>query len=354
MRTFSVRGVEIGEGRTYVVAEMAWSHDGKKELALDIARGAGRAGADCLSIHITNLDAYMVPHYGSGEGRVSAGKDATKIFRYLCDVNIRDEWWGDIVGEARKAGLAIAIMPNDEPSLGLARSLEPDIYVLSAACFVEEGFVRAVAREKKPILLRVGGATLGEMEQVLGWLGEEGLEDLVMLFGQQNYPTKIENTDLLKLRTLRDVFDCPVGLADHIDADDPVATQIPFMALPLGACMIEKHITHDRSKKGEDFESALNPDEFADFVGRLRKAEAALGNPYFHGMSESQRKYRLVARKRIVAARALEAGHTLEAADLACKRADQGEYPDRLPMLVGRTVTRDLQANEGISWDVVG
>lgn len=353
MRTFLVNGVQVGGGRTYVVAEMAWSHDGQKELAHDIVRGAAEAGADCLSIHITNMEAYMVPHYGSGEGRVSNGKDATKIFRYLSDVNIRDEWWPEIVADARMRKLAIAIMANDLPSLELSRRLGPEMYVLSAACFVEESFVRAVAREKKPVLLRVGGATLGEMEQVLGWLRDEGLQDYVLLFGQQNYPTKIENTDLLKLRTLRDVFDSLVGLADHIDADDPVATQIPFMALPLGACVIEKHLTHDRSKKGEDFESALNPDELADFIVRLRKAEQALGDPYFHAMSESQRKYRLISRKRIVAARPVKAGTRLSDGDITCKRADEGEYPDRLPMIVGRTVLRDLEPNEGVAWAVL-
>lgn len=353
MKTFNVCGTPIGGGRTYVVAEMAWSHDGQKDLAIAIAEGAGQAGADCLSIHITNMDAYMVPHYGSGEGRVSAGKDATRIFRYLCDVNIRDEWWPDILAAARKHKMAIAIMANDFPSLEISRKLNPDFYVLSAAAFVEAPFVRAIAREKKPLLLRVGGATLGEIEEVLGILRDEGAQDLVLLFGQQNYPTKIENTDLLKLRTLREVFDHPVGLADHIDADDPLATQIPFMALPLGACMIEKHITHDRAKKGEDFESALNPDEMADFIVRLRKVEAALGNPYFHHLSESQRKYRLVSRKRIVAARAIKAGTRLAEADVTCKRADEGEYANALPLLVGRTVSQDLMPDEGVAWSVV-
>ncbi|NDD28392.1 MAG: hypothetical protein EB084_09035 [Proteobacteria bacterium] len=353
MNKFSVRGVEVGGARTYVVAEMAWSHDGQKDLALAIARGAAQAGADALSVHITNMEAYMVPHYGSGEGRVSAGKDATKIFRYLCDVNVRDAWWAEIAQATRDAGMALVVMANDEPSLALARTLDPDLYVLSAACFVEERFVRAVAREKKPLLLRVGGASIGEMEQVLAWLHDEGLYDYVMLFGQQNYPTKIENTDLLKLRTLQRTFDCLVGLADHIDADDPVSTQIPFMAIPLGACMIEKHITHDRSKKGEDFESALNPDEFADFVVRLRKAEAALGDPFFRGMSESQHKYRMVARKRLVARRPIKAGTLLSEEDVTCKRADEGEFVDRLPLVLGRTVSRDLETDDGIAWAVL-
>lgn len=349
MEAFTVNGVTVGAARTYVVAEMAWSHDGKKELALDIARGAGEAGADCLSVHLTNMPAYMVPYYGSGEGRVSAGRDADRIFRYLCDINIRDEWWTDIFALARDKGMAMAAMPNDFPSLDLAKRLQPDLYVLSAACFVEESFVRAVAREHKPLLLRVGGATLGEMEQVVGLLREEGLSAYVMLWGQQNYPTKIGDTDLLKLVTLRNTFHCLVGLADHVDADDPLATQIPLMSLPLGACVIEKHVTHNRARKGEDFESALNPDELADFISRIRKAEAALGSASFSGLSDSQRRYRSVARKRVVAARPIASGARLAQEDLTCKRADRGEFPDRIPLLVGRCATRDFSENEEIT-----
>ncbi len=344
-----IRDVEIGSGRTYVVAEMAWSHDGKKELALDIVRGTKQAGADCLSVHVTDVAAYMVPHYGSGEGRVSKGKESEQVFRYLDNVNIRTDWWPDIIAATRDADLALAVMPNDAPSLEISRSFDPDLYVLSAACFVEESFVRAVAREGKPVLLRVGGATLGEIETVIGWLRAEHNESYIILYGQQNYPTRIEDTDLLKLRTLADTFGCPVGLADHIDAEDPLCTQIPFMALPLGAQVIEKHITHNRALKGEDHESALNPDEFADFVKRLRQAELALGNPAFRGLSDSGRRYRQVARKRVVAARDIAQGTVLADADLTCKRADFGEFPDRLELLLGRVAGQDLLANEGVT-----
>ena len=101
MASFSVNDKIIGEGRTYVIAEMAWSHDGKKKLAQEIVRGAAHAGADCVSVHITNMPAYIVRHYGSGEGRLSAGKDTSKIFKYLSEINIADEWWPEIFDEAR-------------------------------------------------------------------------------------------------------------------------------------------------------------------------------------------------------------------------------------------------------------
>ena len=245
----------------------------------------------------------------------------------------------------------LEVMPNDLPSLELARRLKPDMYVIHAASFTEKDLIRAVAQEKKPMLLRVGGATLDEIEQVLSIVKKEGVANIVMLWGHQNYPTKVEDTELKKLLTLKEIFNTLVGLADHIDAEDPLATQIPFMALPLGACVIEKHLTHDRGKKGEDFESALNPDEFADFVSRLRWAEKALGEAHFKGLSESQLNYRLISRKRIVAAKAIPVGKIIERDDITPKRSDQGLFPDDLTRILGREATRDIAEDEGIDWD---
>lgn len=354
MRKMKIKDVTIDGSRTYVVAEMAWSHDGSKDLALKIVRDAAEAGADCISVHITNVEAYMAPHYGSGKGRVSAGKEDRRIFEYLESINIRDQWWPDIFSEARSLGLAVAAMPNDEPSLDLAKQLEPDAYVIHAASFTEEPLLRAVAGEGKPMLLRVGGATLGEIENALGMIRQEGCEQFVLLHGQQNYPTKIEDTDLRKLRTLRQVFQCPVGLADHIDAEDPLATRVPLMAVALDAWVIEKHLTHDRQAKGEDHESALNGHELAEMIESLRGAEAAMGQSAFECLSESQRQYRLVSRKKVVAARDLPAGHELAGEDLVCKRSDAGAWPEQLDLLIGRQVRRDLVKDEGVTLEDVG
>lgn len=354
MSPVNLAGKTLETGRTYVVAEMAWSHDGSKEHALEIVRAAASGGADCISVHLTDVAAYMVPHYGSGKGRVSAGKEDQKIFEYLQSINIRNEWWPEIFQAARDGGLAVAAMPNDLPSLELARELAPDMYVLPAACFTDGEFVSAVAAEGKAMLLRVGGATLGEMESAIGRIRHAGCSDCVLLYGQQNYPTQIGDTELRKLPTLKTLFDCPVGLADHVDAEDPMALAVPLMAVAMGASVVEKHLTYDRSAKGEDHESALNPGELAELVTRLRAAEAALGDSHFEALSESQQQYRLVSRKRIVAAAEIPAGTELTREHLATKRSDVGLYPESMDILIGRTVNHDLAVDEGITLECIG
>ncbi|MBV1900396.1 MAG: N-acetylneuraminate synthase family protein [Kordiimonadaceae bacterium] len=334
--------------KTYIIAEMAFSHDGSEIRALEIVEGAAASGANAISIHTTDMPSYMVQHYGSGPGRVSAGKDTQPIYDYLVEINPSQEVWERVVARVKSLGLDLVIMPNDSPSLAFSETLAPTAYVLSAAAFVDVPFVEELAGKGRPVYLRVGGATLGEIADAIALLRQHGAEDLTLLFGHQNYPTDVADTDLMFLACLKETFGLPVGLADHIDADDELATILPLMALPIGATVIEKHLTYDRSQKGEDHESALNPSELKTFIQRVRAAEVALGHRYADALQTSG-EYRLVSRKRLVAARDLPKGHVLTEENLIAKRADEGACPSERMALIGQALAVDLSADQGVA-----
>ena len=126
-----------------------------------------------------------------------------------------------------------------------------------------------------------------------------------------------------------------------------------MLAIPLGATCIEKHITHDRAKKGEDFESALNPAEFALLVKRVRETELALGKPFAEGLDESSELYRKNVRKRLVAARNITAGEQLTRADIAVKRSDEGDSPTRIDAYLGATAVAEIIMDTGLVWNLV-
>lgn len=338
----------------YIIAEMAYSHDGSAALATSIAESAARAGADALSIHITHMPDYMVRHYRTEPGRVSGGKETKPIYDYLCEISLPFEAWRKVVDAARRTDLDIIVMPNDGPSLDFAETLSPDAYVLSPACFEEYDFIGKVAGFGRPVYLRVGGATLGEIEEVIRLIRAAGNERITLLYGHQNYPTAIEDANLTVLARLKDVFGLPVGIADHVDADDDFAGIAPLLAIPLGISCIEKHITHDRAKRGEDFEAALNGDEFASLVGRVRKAERALGEVSLVNLAEASAAYRRNVRKRLVAARNIAAGETIAADAIAAKRSDEGLAPSRKDLIVGRVALRAVARGEGLTLDLLG
>ena len=335
----------------YVIAEMAYSHDGSVALARDIVAKAAEAGADAISVHFTHMPDYMVRHYGAGPGRVSAGKDVKPVYDYLVEISLSFDSWRDVVAAVRETSLDLIVMPNDGASLEFAETLSPDAYVLSAACFEEHDFIRRVGGAGRPVYLRVGGATLGEIETVIGVLKDCGAEEQILLYGHQNYPTGPADTNLAALTRLKQAFDLPVGIAEHVDAEEDFALIAPLLAIPMGIVAIEKHLTHDRGKRGEDFESALNVDEFALLVKRIRLAESANGEGAI-GTDESSAAYRRNVRKRLVAARAIRKGEIITDDMIAAKRADEGVSPARRAELVGRAAAANIETDAGLTLDL--
>lgn len=354
MRNVKVGNKTIGDGHpTFVIAEMAYSHDGSIDKAKKIIKAAADAKADAICFHITSMEDYMVPQYRSGKGRVSAGKETEPIYEYLNSINLNEDAWRTLFPHAKKLGLLICTMCNDLPSVALAYELGTDANVISPASFAEEDLVKEVARKGNPVFLRIGGALLGEVERAISWIREGGNEDIVLIHGFQSYPTKLADMHLRFIQTLKQMFSLPVGFADHTDGGSKLALIVPLVALPFGANVIEKHLTHDRSLRGEDFESALNPDDFKKFVQNLREIEKAFGWSWVRPLSKAERDYRQVARKRIVAAQYIKAGEKITKGRIAFKRSDEGLFPDEITFLIGRVASKNIRKNEPITWNKI-
>jgi sialic acid synthase SpsE len=335
------------ENRAYVVAEMAWSHDGSVTKGKAIVEGASQAGADAINFHLTSLPDYMVPFYRAGPGRLSADREMADVYRYLDKINLPFESVAELCAHAREHKLAVSVLCNDEPSLDFAvMRLLPDILMIHPSSVGDERLLRGLAAAGRPLVIYTGGLRPDEIEAAVCWATAEGNKQIILQHGFQSYPTAIEENHLRAIGILKQRFGLPVAFADHTDGDDPMAMIIPLLAVAMGADAVEKHITFDRSEKGEDFESALDPAQFKAFVQRLRQAEASLGPAALRPLSERQIQYRAVVRKRAVAAVDIAAGATLTRDLIAFKRADEGLYPEEIADLFGRvTAAQTLQRN---------
>ena len=338
----------------HIIAELAWGHDGSVDQAINLTKAAKEAGADSISIHVTHLPSYIVPHYGSGKGRVSAGRESLDIYRYLDSINLSNEEWCHVADVAKTIGLQLCVMPNDIPSLEFSNSeLDPAYYVVSPSCFLETEFLHQIAQKQRPTILRIGGAYLGEIESVINIFRTYHNNEIILLHGFQNYPTELVETDLAVLKTLKHIFGVEVGLADHIDGDSDLALVIPAVAVAFGTTYIEKHLTLDRSKKSEDFESALNPHEFSKMVDYIRAAEVATGNATFRELGAATISYRKIAQKCIVASKDILKDELFSKDNVAFKRSDEGlsvKYVDRV---LGRRSRFDLSENDPINNDSI-
>jgi len=352
MRQVKLRDRVIGDGYpAFIIAEMAYSHDGSVDKAKTIIRGAAEAKADAINFHITSMKDYMVPQYADGRGRIAAGKDAQHIYDYLCKISLSQEAWKELFAYARGRHLLISAMCNDLPSVEFASQLEPDMYGIHSACLAEEDLVTAVAAKKKPVFLKVGGTYLGEIERAVLLIQKTGSYDIVLMYGIQNYPTKLEDMHLRYIQSLKQIFSLPVGFADHTDGDSELAMIIPLVALAFGANVIEKHVTHNRSLKGVDFESALDPEGLKNLVQNLRGVEKAFGSSAARPFSKAEADYRQSVKKRTVARNTLEKGERITRDKITFKRSDKGIYPDESQYLIGRSVNTKVEKDEPITWD---
>lgn len=334
----------------YIIAEMAYSHDGQLDKAKEIASAASRAGANALSVHITDVKSYIVPHYGSSPGRVSQGKEDNKIYDYLEKISLSQKDFSILSDHATALGLDLIVMPNDLESLMFSKQLNVSAYVIAPTCMQEFQMIEAIGTLQKPIFMRIGGSTLTEISKVIEILKKCGSSNITLLYGHQDYPTKIHDNNLRRLPVIAQTFGLPIGIADHVDADDEFATILPIMALPYGVTCVEKHLTFDRREKGEDFESALNEDEFALMVQRLKKAVSALGVSDLTEYSSSSAQYRFNTRKRIVAARSINPGEIVSHGMFVVKRSDEGVSPEEVDNIIGLKAIAEIHENSGITY----
>lgn len=352
MRTVKIGQYVVGDGHpTFIVAEMAWSHDGSREKAFQIVDAAATAGAHAVNLHITSLPDYMVPYYGSGAGRVSAGKEAQPIYKYLESICLSEADWIEVINHARRHGLLVSAMCNDRASVRFVRKLDPDIYMIHASGLCEEPLVKEAAANGKPMFLGIGGATLGEVEQAVNWVRSTGNQEIVLQYGFQSYPTQIAEMNLRFIPTLKAMFGVPICFGDHTDGGSEHALIVPVLAVACGANVIEKHLTHNRDLRGEDFESALGPVDFAKFVTYMKELEQGLDQSGCRPLSADELRYRSVVRKRAVAAVDINPGDMLGHSNIAFKRCDEGLHQDEFARVVGRRARTAVKANAPVTWD---
>ncbi len=206
------------------------------------------------------------------------------------------------------------------------------------------GLLEYIAAKRKPIILSTGLGTLGEIERALSVLQSAGAEQISLLHCLSIYPSPAEIVNLRNIGTLERAFDVPVGYSDHC-----LGNSVALASVAVGACIIEKHFTLDKSLPGWDHAISADPKEMAELVQESANVHAALGKSV-RTVNSTQLQKREVFRRRLVLKRSIRAGEKVQPEHLEFKRPGTGINPDEVRYVVGRTVQRDLEAEAELDW----
>ena len=239
-------------------------------------------------------------------------------------------------------GIQYLSAPFDVPSVKFLGTLGLPLLKIPSGEITNLPYLEAVAALKTPVLLSTGMSTLDEITDALGVLDDGGCPEVTILHCNTQYPTPYEDANLTAMIELYDQFGLPVGLSDHTPG-----WECDVAATVLGAQVIEKHFTLDKSLPGPDQKASLDPAEFAAMVLAVRHAEAALGDGHKH-LTASEAPNKAIARKSIVAAREIKAGEVFTEENLTTKRPGDGISPMRWHEILGQTAKRDFAEDEKI------
>jgi sialic acid synthase SpsE len=234
--------------------------------------------------------------------------------------------------------------PYDIDSAQFLLKLGVKLFKTASADLVDLPLQRYIASTGKPTIVATGMASLGEIEQVVDLYEEVGNPNLVLLHCVSNYPCSDQSLNLRAMNTLAQAFSLPVGFSDHSEG-----FLAAVIAASMGAKVIEKHFTLDKAMSGPDHRASSTPEEFAQLVQNVRRAEVMLGSPRKTCQSE-ERQMATVSRKSIVLARSMQVGEEITLSDIRMMRPGTGLGANLIPQVVGQKLRTDLSVGHQLTW----
>jgi N-acetylneuraminate synthase len=330
----------------FIIAEAGVNHNGRLDLAMQLIEAARAAGADAVKFQTFKTEKVMTREVGMADyQRQNLGR-AESQFEMVKRLELSYQDFVKLRDHARQIGILFLSTPDESESLDfLCDTLDLSWLKVGSGEITNFPFLRQIAKKRRPTILSTGMCDLGEVERALIPFQEAGCPELIVLHCTTNYPCPPEEVNLHAMVTLRDAFKVRVGYSDHT-----LGIDIPIAAVALGAEVIEKHFTLDKSMVGPDHLASLDPVELGEMVRSIRRVEAALGDG-IKRPNPSELQTKQLVRRHLVSARRLEAGTILCESDLTLKRASAGIGPECFELVSGRKLLASLEADSPLSWN---
>jgi N-acetylneuraminate synthase len=331
----------------FVIAEMSGNHNQSLERALAIVEAAAKSGAHALKIQTYTADT-MTLDLEEGEFFISDPNSlwkGTSLHKLYQQAYTPWVWHKPIFDRARELGMVAFSTPFDETAVDFLEELDVPCYKIASFENSDIPLIRRVAATGKPVIVSTGMATVAELAESVDAAREAGCRDLVLLKCTSTYPATPENTNILTIPHLRELFGCEVGLSDHT-----MGVGVAVASVALGATVIEKHFTLARSDGGVDSAFSMEPDEMRSLVTETERAWQALGKVSY-GPTEAEKKS-LVFRRSLYVVKDLKAGDVLTCDNVRAIRPGYGLAAKYLDVVLGKRVSRDINRGTPVSFEM--
>lgn len=347
MQNIQVANKLIGPGQpVFVIAEAGVNHNGDLKLARALIDVAVEAGADAVKFQTFQAEHLVTPEAPKAEYQRRTTGDSESQFEMLQRLELSADAQRELQSYCHERGIIFLSTPFDEEAVDLLDKLGVPAFKISSGDLTNSPLLEHVASKGKPVILSTGMSELSELIEAVSVLNIAGCENPVLLHCVSNYPAEPAEVNLRAMQTMRSAFDVPVGFSDHTKGID-----VALAAVALGACVIEKHFTLDRTLPGPDHRASLEPAELRELVRSIRRVETALGSGR-KVPTASEIETAKVARRSLVAARDIPAGATLERDMVVMRRPGTGLSPAMLNTLLDRRAVCEIAAgtllNEGM------
>lgn len=323
--------------RIFIIAEAGVNHNGSLKRALQMVDVAAQCGADAIKFQTFKAERFISRHAPKADyQKKTTGKNESQL-EMVRKLELDEAAHRSLLQHCQVKKIMFLSTPFDIVSIDLLNGLGLEIFKIPSGEITNLPYLRKLGALDKKLILSTGMADLGEIEDALEVLTGSGTrrENITVLHCNTEYPTPFDDVNLRAMTTIAHAFGVSAGYSDHTPG-----IEVPIAAAALGAAVIEKHFTLDRTLSGPDHSASLEPDELSEMIKAIRNIENALGTG-IKKASLSETKNKAIARKSIVAARPIKRGEKFTQDCLAIKRPGIGISPMNLDEMIGKSATRD-------------
>jgi N-acetylneuraminate synthase len=333
--------------KCFIIAEAGVNHNGDKKLAKRLIDESVNAGADAVKFQTFHADNIVTRTAAKADYQKNTTSSEESQYDMIKKLELSDDVFFELSEYSKKREIFFLSTPFDEESVDFLDQIGVPAFKIPSGEITNVPLLKKIAEKKKPVILSTGMATLGEVEDAFHYLKKCGSKDIIILHCTTNYPAPNDTVNLRAMETLRFAFQVPVGYSDHTEG-----ITIPIAAVAMGACVLEKHFTLDKTFPGPDHKASLEPEELRKMIKAIRDVEIARGTG-IKVPNEAENAIKKVARKSIICRSDIPVGDRLTESNLTIKRPGTGIEPRYFESIIHKKARMHILKDQPITWDMI-